>query len=37
MKTGVTQVTEYAFAQARFTAKGVNWIAGQWMEYKAYA
>ncbi|WP_265498703.1 phage antirepressor KilAC domain-containing protein [Providencia rustigianii] len=37
MKTGVTQVTEYAFAQARFTAKGVNWIAGQWMEHKAYA
>ncbi|HHR5826891.1 TPA: phage antirepressor KilAC domain-containing protein [Providencia alcalifaciens] len=37
MKTGVTQGTEYAFAQARFTAKGVNWIAGQWMEHKAYA
>ncbi|MBG5918986.1 phage antirepressor KilAC domain-containing protein [Providencia stuartii] len=37
VKTGVTQGTEYVFAQARFTAKGVKWIAGLWMEHKAYA
>lgn len=37
VKTGVTQSSNYAFAQAKFTAKGVNWVAGQWMEHKAYA
>ncbi|HHR6030392.1 TPA: phage antirepressor KilAC domain-containing protein [Providencia alcalifaciens] len=37
MKTGVTKETAYSFSQARFTAKGVNWIAGEWMEHKAYA
>ncbi|MGO2334318.1 phage antirepressor KilAC domain-containing protein [Providencia sp.] len=37
VKTGVTQGTDYAFTQAKFTAKGVNWVAGQWMEHKAYA
>ncbi|EML0364335.1 phage antirepressor KilAC domain-containing protein [Providencia rettgeri] len=37
MKTGVTKETAYSFSQARFTAKGVNWIAGKWMEHKAYA
>lgn len=37
MKTGITKETSYSFSQARFTTKGVNWIAGEWMEHKAYA
>lgn len=32
IKTGVSQFSEHAFAQARFTPKGVEWIAGLWMQ-----
>lgn len=34
MKTGVNQVTEHAFSQARFTPKGVNWVAGEWAKHQ---
>ncbi|MEC5321563.1 phage antirepressor KilAC domain-containing protein [Brenneria populi subsp. brevivirga] len=34
VKTGTTNSgNHYAFSQARFTAKGVKWIAGLWAEY----
>ncbi len=33
IKTGVSQLTEHAYAQARFTPKGVNWVAGEWAKY----
>ncbi|HDS7133490.1 TPA: phage antirepressor KilAC domain-containing protein [Klebsiella aerogenes] len=35
VKTGTSQASNHAFSQARFTAKGVRWIGGQWTEYKA--
>ena len=35
IKTGVSQVNEHAFAHARFTPKGVEWIAGLWGQYTA--
>lgn len=35
VKTGTTQVSNYAFSQARFTAKGVQWIGGLWAAHKA--
>lgn len=34
IKTGVNQLTEHAFSQARFTPKGVNWIAGEWAKHQ---
>ncbi|MEX9896593.1 phage antirepressor KilAC domain-containing protein [Providencia rettgeri] len=37
VKTGVTKESSYAFSQARFTAKGVGWIASKWMESQAHA
>ncbi len=33
VKTGTTTASNYAFSQARFTAKGVKWIAGLWAEH----
>lgn len=33
IKTGVSQLTEHAYAQARFTPKGVNWVAGEWAKH----
>ena len=33
IKTGVSQVSEHAFAHARFTPKGVEWIAGLWSQH----
>ncbi len=33
VKTGTTNASNYAFSQARFTAKGVKWIGGLWAEY----
>ncbi|WP_058911909.1 phage antirepressor KilAC domain-containing protein [Entomohabitans teleogrylli] len=33
VRTGTTQASNYAFSQARFTAKGVKWIAGLWVEH----
>ncbi len=35
IKTGVSQVNEHAFAHARFTPKGVEWVAGLWGSHKA--
>lgn len=37
VKTGVTKESSYAFSQARFTAKGVGWIASKWMESQTHA
>ncbi|MFJ3487755.1 phage antirepressor KilAC domain-containing protein [Pseudomonas sp. NPDC090202] len=34
LKTGTSETNGHAFAQARFTAKGVQWIAGVWANYK---
>lgn len=34
IKTGVSQVNEHAFAHARFTPKGVEWIAGLWCQHQ---
>jgi len=34
-KTGTAGINSYAFTQARFTAKGVKWVAGLWAEYLA--
>nr|WP_223271354.1 DNA-binding protein [Buttiauxella sp. B2] len=33
IKTGTTNANRYAFTQARFTAKGVKWVAGLWAEH----
>lgn len=35
VKTGTTNASNYAFSQARFTAKGVRWIGGLWAEHIA--
>ncbi|MBS0852748.1 phage antirepressor KilAC domain-containing protein [Enterobacter sp. JGM127] len=35
VKTGTTNASNYAFSQARFTAKGVKWIGGLWAEHTA--
>ncbi|HHA1409398.1 TPA: phage antirepressor KilAC domain-containing protein [Enterobacter hormaechei subsp. xiangfangensis] len=35
VKTGTTNASNYAFSQARFTAKGVKWIGGLWAEHIA--
>lgn len=34
IRTGVSQLTEHAYAQARFTPKGVNWVAGEWAKHQ---
>jgi phage antirepressor YoqD-like protein len=33
VKTGTSQQNQHAFRQARFTAKGVEWVAGLWAGY----
>lgn len=35
VKTGTTSASNYAFSQARFTAKGIKWIGGLWAEHIA--
>lgn len=35
VKTGTSTTSNHAFSQARFTAKGVKWIAGLWAEHVA--
>ena len=35
VKTGTAPVNEHAYAQAKFTPKGVEWIAGLWGKHKA--
>ena len=34
VKTGVTDDGGHSYSQAKFTPKGVNWIAGLWAQYK---
>lgn len=34
VKTGISQVGQNAFSQARFTPKGVEWIADLWMQHQ---
>lgn len=34
VKVGTSEVSNHAFNQAKFTAKGVNWIAGVWAQYQ---
>lgn len=34
IKTGTSEHNSHAYAQARFTAKGVQWVAGQWAKYQ---
>lgn len=33
VKTGTSLTSNHAFSQARFTAKGVKWIGGLWVEH----
>ncbi|PWV99556.1 hypothetical protein DES37_1291, partial [Mangrovibacter plantisponsor] len=33
VKTGTSQTSNHAFSQARFTAKGVKWVSGLWIEH----
>lgn len=33
VKTGTSEVSNHAFTQARFTPKGVKWVAGLWAEH----
>lgn len=35
VKTGTTSETNYAFSQARFTPKGIEWIGGLWTAHIA--
>jgi len=35
VKTGTASVSNHAFSQARFTAKGVQWIGGLWAAHLA--
>lgn len=34
VKTGTSETNGHAFSQARFTPKGVQWVAGLWAAYK---
>jgi len=34
VKAGTSDVSGHAFNSARFTAKGVSWVAGEWAKYK---
>lgn len=34
VKTGESETNGHAFAQPKFTAKGVNWIAGLWAQHQ---
>lgn len=34
VKAGVSTVSDHAFNSPKFTAKGVNWIAGEWAKYQ---
>jgi anti-repressor protein len=35
LRTGVSELNKHAYTSPRFTAKGVQWIAGMWGVYKA--
>lgn len=34
VKAGMSEVSNHAFNQSRFTAKGVAWVAGEWAKYQ---
>jgi len=34
VKTGVSERTGHAFTEAKFTPKGVNWVAGEWAKHQ---
>jgi phage antirepressor YoqD-like protein len=34
VKAGVAATSQHAFNQARFTPKGVTWVAGEWAKYQ---
>lgn len=34
VKTGTSERNQHAFTQARFTPKGVQWVAGLWAQYQ---
>lgn len=34
VKTGTSELNGHAFNQAKFTAKGVQWIAGEWAKFQ---
>lgn len=34
VKTGTSESNGHAFSQARFTPKGVEWVAGMWAQYQ---
>ena len=34
VKTGTSETNGHAFSQARFTPKGVQWVAGLWAAYQ---
>lgn len=34
VKTGTSETSGHAFSQSRFTAKGVQWVAGLWAAYQ---
>jgi phage antirepressor YoqD-like protein len=35
VKTGTSTENNHAFSQARFTAKGIQWVGGLWAAHKA--
>lgn len=37
VKTGTSETNGHAFSQSRFTAKGVQWVAGLWAAYQIEA
>lgn len=37
VKTGTSERNQHAFTQARFTPKGLQWVAGLWAEYQMEA
>ncbi len=34
VKTGTSERNQHAFTQARFTPKGMQWVAGLWAAYQ---
>ncbi len=37
VKTGTSERNQHAFTQARFTPKGLQWVAGLWAAYQLEA
>lgn len=37
VKAGTAEATGHAYNRAKFTAKGINWIAGEWSKYQVAA